>query len=128
MGGVHPYCCRFLSNERQMLMRELLIDVTQEDINEGFKCDCTFCPVARALARHIINTKVMYVLVDTEYMKLSRVGAKLADRTDIRICRTPDKARDFIYRFDDGDEVHPFQFTIQVPPEVEPYLLVNAIA
>jgi hypothetical protein len=77
-----------------------VINVTQEDIDEGKPVVCNECPVALAIARalpgceiHVLGT---IVIVNGMYYQL------------------PDECLDFVTRFDDGKSVSPFSFTLEI--------------
>ena len=78
------------------------IKVTQHDIDYGVRGEYQLCPIARAV-KHKINGEVMVYGDDMSIFT-----------TDIirryRYYKLPQKAKDFMQRFDDGKKVKPFTF------------------
>lgn len=94
---------------------QLTIQVTEEDIREGWAGLCNRCPVALALSR-------------APGCPWNVGGSSAAPRdadTDAFV-RLPDIARRFIERFDGGDSPEPFTFTVDIPKELESYIKVPA--
>lgn len=76
------------------------IKVTQADIEEGRPEDCHLCPVALAVAR-AFDVPQYAVSVDGLFITVNDVNydpPKLVD--------------EFIYAFDEGDKVIPFEFDL----------------
>ncbi len=84
----------------------MLIQVTQEHIDEGIVYDCEVCPIALAINR-LLKLGLKTVIVATVIICNS-------DRELCR-CNYPDEARDFINRFDRLDPVKPFSFELDIP-------------
>lgn len=83
------------------------IYVTNKDIKNGEKNHVNLCPIALAATRKI---KSKYS-VDTWYNQI-----KLDVFTDTEITiKLPQKASDFITIFDEGGDVKPFKFTVDIP-------------
>ncbi|MEO8426010.1 MAG: hypothetical protein ABI651_02750 [Verrucomicrobiota bacterium] len=79
------------------------IRITQGDIDEGRHCCPCHCPVARAIRRD----------TGSAASRLAVCGAAIwIGRLHYR---TPLDAFEFIYRFDNGDEVAPFEFELGLP-------------
>jgi hypothetical protein len=84
----------------------MIVKVTQEHIDKGKRIDCYHCPVALAL-------------LDVFKVKTVNVGA-----FDLRIglfpdnliftVPTPSLVERFIYRFDEGRSVEPFEFELSL--------------
>jgi hypothetical protein len=83
----------------------LHVDVLQHHIDAGVRRDCRLCPVAMALQR-----------ATGEAWRVSEKRAVLrrGSATPIRV-RIPVNVTSFIRRFDAGEPVAPFEFTIEVP-------------
>lgn len=80
------------------------IEVTKKDIKHGRKGQARFCPVARAMKRLTLHKKVWVGGASVSYrVRGSMQGAKL-----------PRAARAFIERFDRGQTVKPFSFSVRV--------------
>lgn len=87
------------------------IEVTQQDIDTGFRLDCTQCPVARAINRGLSPGCVCGV--GQGYIKICSPG--LAGRT-VGIDMPP-AVRRFINRYDTGKKTKPFTFDLNIPAE-----------
>lgn len=85
-------------------MREVTIEVTQEDIDNGEQKNFKSCPVAIAISRTIGQP----AQVDQESVSL--VLTPWDDSIEI-----PGRASNFISSYDDGDPVSPFSFPLSVP-------------
>jgi hypothetical protein len=79
------------------------IHVTQEDIDKGIRGDCKRCPVARAIERELpsasdieVHGYIIAFWYDGEYIQIKGSG---------------ELAR-FVYEFDDGKKLKPFEFTL----------------
>ena len=79
---------------------KIKVEVTQEDINNGVRQDGDNCPIACALKRLVKSPEVED---DIEF-----------DLDGIRyVARIPDKASEFISKFDNAVNVLPFSFEIE---------------
>lgn len=78
---------------------KLKVNVTRDDIKRGIPEDESYCPIARAVRR---LGKKKLVLVDADICVLGLHDFKL-----------PRKAAKFIDKFDNGETVKPFSFTMQ---------------
>ena len=76
----------------------ILVDVTQEDIENGVAEDCLSCPIAIALER---ATNKKWAVGSEEVCPNDFIGP---------VYRLPQSARRFINRFDSGGVVKPFRF------------------
>lgn len=86
----------------------ILVDVTAEDIAHGEREDCTKCPIARALRRHKGFEKAY---VNDQYVEIDH------ENRHENLYRLPQEAVDFIRNFDDGKEVRPFKFELDLTDE-----------
>jgi len=74
--------------------------VTEQDIVNGIRHDCSSCPIALALKRVFPNSDP-----DVGYDSyIHRNGQSTL------VLTVPPTAQDFILRFDDGEDVEPFEF------------------
>ena len=86
----------------------MIINVTQEHINQGWRKSCRRCPVALAI-QEVIRDKVIivsqriYIYKDKEAYDLSKWEL---------ILEYPAIVKTFIDTFDDGGLVEPFSFEI----------------
>lgn len=76
------------------------IFVTQEDIDKGERQKCTACPIALAASRALHQPNV---LVD-------RFNVWVPGEERGRLM--PDKAQLFVWKFDAGKRVRPFEFEL----------------
>ena len=78
------------------------IEITQHDIDYGVRGEYSLCPIARAVKRKIYGK----VTVSGDHISIFT--------TDIirrySYYKLPQKAKDFIKRFDEGKKVKPFTF------------------
>jgi hypothetical protein len=89
------------------------IEVTAEDIADGLRNSAYECPIALACKR--VGVPVPFVETDQVSNGVQGVPAPL-----------PREARDFIDRYDDGEDVEPFAFEInEVPFEWRQGLLME---
>jgi hypothetical protein len=87
-----------VGNLKRVIKKTMLIKVTEDDIKHGERGICNTCPVARAIRR---ATGAKYIAVDWCAID---IGDKLYD--------TPRSAARFIYDFDNGLKVEPFEFEL----------------
>ena len=80
------------------------IEVTAEDIAEGYQCDSFQCPIALALKRAGFAAPT--------------VGATCFSEGDGEDIDLPEQARDFVFRFDGKGRgpIEPFSFTVNADP------------
>lgn len=84
------------------------IHVRQEEIDDGSgwgEGDVEMCPVALAITRQCGLDEAWVTSDFVIYCKANDL---------IKFTILPDSARHFIRRFDNGDEVHPFRFNINI--------------
>ena len=84
------------------------IQVTQEDIERGERDQSCRCPVARALKRH-------FGIKAAVFRWNGRMSVKFVGRGDKvgPILVLPDEADNFVYAFDNGHPVSPFEFELE---------------
>ena len=80
----------------------LVINVTQECIDQEKAGDCGKCPVALAM----MHAGLLEITVHPSYVTFSRLGKFY--NVDL-----PDRIMKFVYQFDCGREVQPTQFEIR---------------
>lgn len=83
------------------------VTVTQSDINNGKRKNEMTCPIALALNRAFGGMLEGSISVCQSFVAL-RVTGELLERTE----QLPGEAVAFIRDFDDGTEVHPFEFEL----------------
>ena len=79
-----------------------LIKVTQTDIENGIQNDPRYCPIAKAIQRTWSRDWTVSVWDTTVCIKRRR-------RRISRVAKLSPAARRFMMRFDDGEEVKPFE-------------------
>ncbi len=93
----------------------MLIEVTQEDIDNGNRGACCTCPIALASKRtaEAVAGFPLSVQAGSGCVRFYRVGSVLRS--------TPTIAGDFMYAFDHGRKVRPFSFELRdfTPEELE---------
>ena len=82
----------------------MLIQVTQEDIDEGERGHCYYCPVALAIGRTLNRRNFIYV-----------GGQGIRDVAKWVIETLPPGVLDFVCKFDNGEPVSPFSFELEIP-------------
>ena len=86
--------------------RVLHVEVTQEDIDRGEPVEALCCPVAHALRRAGAPHPMVLrgnCLLDSE-----------SNRPDRRWIELPEEVARFVMRFDNGHDVAPFAFDLEV--------------
>lgn len=83
------------------------IHVTTEDIVQGEPENCYKCPIA--LAAHRVFPSAGYVVVTTDEIVLYTVTHKPFHYDNL-----PAIGREFVRRFDEGDQVDPFDFELDI--------------
>lgn len=89
----------------------MIIQVTQEHIDNGLSDDCILCPIALAF---------FDVLAIGLLAHVSSGGFRLMRRENKEIVHSgylPKEARYFISRFDDCEETKPISFDVDIPAE-----------
>ena len=84
------------------------IRITDEDIEQGVPCSPSRCPVARAIRRDT-GSAASNLTVNGATIWIGNV-----------YYRTPSSAFDFIFDFDHGDPVAPFEFELGLPLKSTP--------
>lgn len=87
---------------------KIKIEVTQKDIDSGVESDVEACPVWRGVRR--VVKRGMRVLVDHISIDL-RINGMWEELF------TPQRAINFMKRFDDGRAVKPFSFDLDIPED-----------
>lgn len=85
-------------------MSQILVKVTQEDIEKAKRKDSSKCVVAQAIARTIKDATM--ISVDVQSIRFTNgAGERL-------VYLTPPAASGYVVAFDAGDELHPFNFRL----------------
>lgn len=94
-------------------MRTIVINVTQEDIDEGLPDKCSQCPVALAVKRYVRPR--YYIMVSAQHLTVYPPGPAL----DQCLYPMPDSVSNFVQNFDDAQRVKPFEFELEVEADNE---------
>lgn len=84
----------------------MLIEVTQDDIDNGRRGQACSCPLARAIKR---QTNAEYIRVGLGSISIGE------DVSDCSCYITPDIAVNFVMDFDSIHDVAPFSFQLNTP-------------
>lgn len=85
----------------------LTIVISQKDIESGIRMHRCECPIALAIKRHLDwRTNVA--------VATSRVTFEISPYRGDKI-NLPEEAKEFIRHFDDGKNVNPFYFLLDIP-------------
>lgn len=79
----------------------MTIHVTAEDIRWGKRRDCAHCPVALAIQRQV-----------DQFATVGRVNFLINDT----LIEIPEVVKDWTLAFDDGHQVAPFTFELDIDP------------
>lgn len=93
---------------------EVVVEVTADDIANGARKNCRICPVALALCRACTGgePQARADVTGNERMHVvSPCGAVVSLQVDLT---GADRVGNFIYEFDSGRPMEPFQFTAVV--------------
>lgn len=95
----------------QQSANNLLIEVTQEDIDAAIRNNSSHCAVASAIQRQVASQRVA---VDIQTIRMTMKGT-----SQRRIYLTPAKVQQYIIDFDAGDPLKPFSFWMKKPAYVQ---------
>ncbi len=95
-------------------MNDLILEITQEDIDKGKAGNCSLCPIALALMRKFNLDP------SEDSLDYARVGLTMASIFPVmdrerkpQYFNMPDEASEFIKDFDSKLPVKPFSFTLK---------------
>lgn len=88
----------------------MLIEITQQRIDEGEQDSCTFCPIANAIA-DLIDSDRFHVSVGAHKAYIRLRG----EITSQGILELPYEAQKFIREFDVFKGAKPFSFQLDIP-------------
>jgi hypothetical protein len=95
-------------------MSKVTVSITQDDIDEGCRCDADNCPGALAISRATgYAAKVGMVTISLRHADNGQFFKEISP---------PAVLRWFIEQFDNGNKVSPFSFELEVP-ESSPHKL-----
>lgn len=89
----------------------MIFQVTQEDIDNGVKCECNECPVALSVLRTLQEAGVELDKQPFVFTRFIQIGIR-----GMAPFLAPNHVIMFIHKFDHGLEVEPFNF--ELPLEV----------
>lgn len=93
------------------------IEVTQEDIRSGQRCDCTRCPLAVAVARKAPGAKQVSVSNGMAWFFARNPDEHSPVAELLSQAALPGEGRLFYVQFDQGKIVAPFSFDLDIPEE-----------
>ena len=91
---------------------KLTIFVTDDDIEKGIRCNAGWCPIARAARRAFDAAQVPYNQGLSVSQAIYPLGYGPLDKYPR--FSLPSYAKSFVYWFDQGHDVMPFSFEIEV--------------
>lgn len=83
----------------------MIIEVNQDDIDNGKKCNSNYCPIACAVRRAIPNS---------EYISMSAWGLRINNKYVMLDDETDEKLANFVLHFDAGNKVEPIKFELEI--------------
>lgn len=86
-------------------IKEIEINVTQEDIEKGVRNDAMHCPIARAFSRALEPHNLNIGTLTVQYEDVLFGNKEAAASYDL-----PQEAGVFVLAFDHNDQVKPFRF------------------
>jgi len=92
------------------MSRTVVVEVTAGDIAAGKREDCEGCPIACALRRAAGTPRAFVDGAELAAGNWDGVHPYDSDRV-----RMPREAVDFVLDFDEGRDVRPFAFTVELP-------------
>lgn len=87
---------------------EIEVEVTDDDIRDGVKDMCRYCPIALAIRRKHFDARVEV------YPSTARFWPSGNRSGDSMFGDLPDEAMSFIEQFDKGKSVSPFTFKLNL--------------
>lgn len=101
--------------KHSMRTKRVWVQVAKEDIENGLKLDCYYCPVSIAVNR-LLGDKYVVSMSGSRGVIYTKDKFNL-DKGIVQEIQVPREAEDFIYRFDgfaEGD-VQPIGFWMELP-------------
>lgn len=95
-------------------MATITVVVTQEDIEQGEKCDCEGCMIAIAVRRLLMLDLTIEVAPDVRMVHLMPHSIDI-DNVTISL---PEDAAQLAMLWDNEQEVAPFTFPLDIPDEL----------
>jgi len=86
------------------------MQVRQEHIDKGIREKCGSCPIALAINEHLVDG----VISNVRYSRVDLVKNEVYLVEELRL---PPEASRFIRSFDNGEQVQPFSFELEIPAE-----------
>jgi hypothetical protein len=101
-------------------MDQVVIHITQEDLDHGVRGNCGFCPVAVAAER------AFQALAAFVYFASGRCILELGCNGG-RQFELPSLIGKFVLAYDNGEKVHPFSFTVDPVDELTDVMSVTRV-
>lgn len=89
-----------------------VINVTRSDIKHGQRGHCDACMLALAIGRKVLNGSVRVL---NSYKRDEVPTAYLVNKNWDTLASLPPKAKENEFRFERGNPVKPFRFTLDLP-------------
>lgn len=86
------------------------IQVKQEHIDKGVQGKCGSCPIALAINENLVDG----VISNVRYSRVDLVKNEVYLAEELWL---PPEASRFIRSFDNGEQVQPFSFELEIPAE-----------
>lgn len=94
-------------------MNDLILEVTQEDIDKGKRGNCCLCPIALALMRKFnLDTSEDSLDSASVGLTMASIFPVMDKERKPQYFYMPDEASEFIKNFDSKVPVKPFSFTL----------------
>lgn len=91
----------------------IIVEVTEQDIKDGARGDCYYCPIALAVQRALNHPPKVHVIISYVHVVMEDLSMKTYS--------LPQVATDFIVDFDHDFKISPFTFEmLPYVPFVEP--------
>lgn len=90
------------------------ISVTAEDIVNGQRCESSACPIALAIVKVLKDNCRPTVSRGRIAIWLKQTGC---EPFLVQECSVPDDVRAFVFYFDGGAKVQPFEFDLAINPD-----------
>ena len=100
-----------------MIMITLKVEVTSEDVAQGYPGDCGFCPIALAANRAMHEQMPEFQfssIVRTATLAILSIDNGEPNWIASNFAELPSSARDFIEHFDKYETADPFTFEIDL--------------
>lgn len=95
-------------------MSQVIISVTQQDIDEGVKKDCHACAISRAINRHLAPNHAAEVAGTNQQLAIT-YGKRRVPQAIWWMYHVSDVMIPWINAWDKGEPVQPWRFSLDIP-------------